>query len=288
MQFILHFLIIFSLLIESRWFDFGQLCSEPSFNESSVPWVNRPVIQQINSPNKIVHSVNYNYNNNQKDVTNNQTLKVQLPNKVVTIVVPTPSSVESFSESTSPIDFEEPISPIKPIIKNSNGFKILSEENNNKIHNIIEDDIKNRSICSDSSSSDISDEKAVSYAEIIKYTKPSKPKQSTKIKLNTLEESKRRDPIKSNRIPPSKKVSIKLPDAPFLPNNQHCAFCKNNGEEESVYRTHFVKDELGNVRCPFLSRYTCPHCKATGTKAHTISRCPLSNKNRINKFHKQQ
>jgi hypothetical protein len=152
----------------------------------------------------------------------------------------------------------------------------------------MEDDIQNGSIFSDSSRSDISDEKAISYAEIIKYPKSSKPKQSAKSKLNIIEESKRREPIKFNRIPPSKKVSIKLPDAPFLPNNQHCAFCKNNGEEESVYRTHFVKDELGNVSCPFLSRYTCPHCKATGTKAHTISRCPLSNKNRINKFHKQQ
>lgn len=210
-----------------------------------------------------------------------------MPNKVVTILNPTPSSVESFSESTSPIDFEEPITPIKIITKNNNGFKKSTEENNNKIH-IMEDDTKNGSICSDSSRSDISDEKAISYAEIIKYPKPSKPKQSAKIKLNIIEESKRRESIKSNRIPPSKKVSIKLPDAPFLPHNQHCAFCKNNGEEESVYRTHFVKDELGNVRCPFLSRYTCPHCKATGVKAHTISRCPLSNKNKINKFHKQQ
>lgn len=206
---------------------------------------------------------------------------------MVTILVPTPSSVESFSESTSPIDSEESITPIKSITKSNNGFKKLSEENNNKIH-IMEDDIKNGSICSDSSRSDISDEKTISYAEIIKYPKPSKTKQFTKSKINIIEESKRREPIKSNRIPPSKKVSIKLPDAPFLPNNQHCAFCKNNGEEESVYRTHFVKDELGNVRCPFLSRYTCPHCKATGTKAHTISRCPLNNKNRINKFHKQQ
>uniref|UniRef100_A0A2S2PMA9 Nanos 3 n=1 Tax=Schizaphis graminum TaxID=13262 RepID=A0A2S2PMA9_SCHGA len=273
---------------QSRWFDFGELYSEPCFNESTVPWTNRPLLRPIHSQNTFVHSVNYNYNNNQRDLTNSHTLKVQLPNKLVTILVPTPSSVESFSASSSPLDFEEPITPIKVMSKNNNDYKRSPEENNNKIHVLEDDDTKNSSIDSDSSRSDTTiDEKTVSYAEIIKYSKPTKPKQSEKPEYNIIEESKR-ESVKSNRIPPSKKISIKLPDAPFLPNNQHCAFCKNNGEEESVYRTHFVKDELGNVKCPFLSRYTCPHCKATGTKAHTISRCPLSNKNRINKFNKQQ
>lgn len=252
-----------------------------------MPWTNRPVLRPIHSQNTFVHSVNYNYNNNQRDLTNNNTLKVQLPNKLVTILVPTPSSVESFSASSSPLDFEEPITSLKEI-KNNNDLQKSPEENNNKIHVIEVDDTKNGSIDSDSSRSDTTiDEKTVSYAEIIKYSKPIKQKQSEKPEYIIIEESKK-ESIKSTRIPPSKKISIKLPDAPFLPNNQHCAFCKNNGEEESVYRTHFVKDELGNVKCPFLSRYTCPHCKATGTKAHTISRCPLSNKNRINKFNKQQ
>lgn len=260
----------------------------PSFNEPTVPWVNRPVL--INNPNTFVHSVNYNnYNKNQRDFINNHT-QIQSPCKLVTILVPTPSSVESSTctnTSTSPIDFEESITPIKVISKNHKDFKKLPEENNNKIHIIDNEKIKNGSISSDSSKSDTIDEKTVSYAEIIKHSKPLKSKQPTKSEFHSIEEFKK-EPIKSNRIPPSKKVSIKLPDAPFLPNNQHCAFCKNNGEEESVYRTHFVKDELGNVKCPFLSRYTCPHCKATGTKAHTISRCPLSNKNRNNKFNKQQ
>lgn len=278
-------------LTESRWYDFGQLYSESSFNESSVPWVNRPVLRPVHTQNTFVPSVNYNYNNyNQNDFSSNHnTLKVQLPNKIVTILVPTSSPVESFSASTSPLDFEETVvTPTKVILKN-NDFK-KSPEDTNKIH-AIEDDNRNGSISSNSSRSDSSDDKAVSYAEIIKHSKPpTKPKQSAKTEHNGIEESsnKKGEFIKSNRIPPSKKVSIKLPDAPFLPNNQHCAFCKNNGEEESVYRTHFVKDELGNVKCPFLSRYTCPHCKATGTKAHTISRCPLGNKNRINKFSKQQ
>lgn len=270
-----------SKLTESRWFDFGQLYSEPSFNESTNPWINRPVLHPIHTPSTFVNNINYNYNNSQRDFSNTHALKVQFPNKLVSILVPPSSSIESFSTSTSPLDFEEPVTPMS--ISISNSCKNLSEENNNKIHDIEDDYIKNGSISSESFRSDSTDEKTVSYAEIIKYSKTSKQKKSTDIK-----EPKKEVPIKTNRIPPSKKVSIKLPDAPFLPNNQHCAFCKNNGEEESVYRTHFVKDELGNVKCPFLSRYTCPHCKATGTKAHTISRCPLSSKNRIYKFNKHQ
>lgn len=191
------------------------------------------------------------------------------------------------------MDFEEPVTPIK-IISNAN-CKNSPEENNNKINVVIDDNdghdvnddiVINGSISSDSLRSDTTDERIISYAEIIKHSKPSKPKQSVKVDCNVTEKSKKGEPTKSNRIPPSKKSSIKLPDAPYLPNNQHCAFCKNNGEEESVYRTHFVKDESGNVKCPFLSMYICPQCKATGTKAHTISRCPLSNKNKVNKFNK--
>lgn len=241
----------------------------------------------MHTPNTF-HSINN--NNNQNDFVNSPTLQDQLPSELDTIIIPTPSTVESFSESTSPLDFDEPITPIKILSQNNTSCKNSPEENNNKI-NVIDDhndhdDNKNGNISSNSSRSDTTDEKIVSYAEIIKSSKPSKPKESVKAELNVIEKSKKAEPTKSNRIPPSKKVSIKLPDAPFLPNNQSCAFCKNNGEEESVYRTHFVKDELGNVKCPFLSRYICPNCKATGTKAHTISRCPLSNKNKINKFNK--
>ncbi|XP_029345765.1 uncharacterized protein LOC115034128 [Acyrthosiphon pisum] len=189
---------------KSRWFDFGELYLEPSFNEAPVPWTNRSVLQPIESPIK------------------------------------------------------------------------SAEANNNKIHVIKNDDTKSGSIDSDSSRSETSiDEKTASYAKIIKYSKPTKSKQYEKLDYNIIEKS-RKESIKSNRILLSKKISIKLPIAPFLPNNQHCAFCKNNGEEEFVYRTHFLKDELGNVKCPILSRYTCPYCSATGNKAHTISRCPFS------------
>lgn len=262
-------------LTESRWFDFGQECSEPSSQESPAPWSDYPVAQPILTPITSIQNVNYRYNIDEYDLPICFNSKVESPNE--TILVPTTNPVELRSSSTSPTHFEDPIR----ISKSNNDFEKSPEVNNNRIHNIIEDnDIKNESISSGSSRSNgINDEKTVSYAEIIKH---SKPKQYSIIKSNVEEFKKEELNNKPNRIPPSKKTSIKLPDGPFLPNYQHCAFCKNNGEDESVYRTHLVKDEWGNVKCPLLSRYTCPHCKATGSKAHTISRCP-SSKQRISK-----
>lgn len=304
----MYLLIFIFKLTESRWFDFGKIYSKPSSKDYPVPWGNCSVLTPILTPiqppiqppiqtpiqtpiqspiqtsNTFVQNADHKYNK-QNDFSNNHIRKIKSPKKLVSIQVPETSPVELCSTTSSP-NFEEPVIPIKIISKSKTDIKKLPEVNNNKIHNIIEDsDIKNGNISSDSSkSTDITDEKTVSYAEIIKH---SKPKKYLIIKSNVVKEFKKEEPIKSNKLPPSKKISIKLPDAPFLPNNQHCAFCKNNGEEETVYRTHFVKDELGNVKCPLLSRYTCPHCKATGSKAHTISRCPSNNKNRINRFNKQ-
>lgn len=31
-----------------------------------------------------------------------------------------------------------------------------------------------------------------------------------------------------------------------------CVFCKNNGEEESFYSEHILKDKDGKVQCPIL------------------------------------
>lgn len=169
---------------------------------------------------------------------------------------------------------------LKKILEKENKYlKNLGEENNNKINVIDENDIKNESISSNSSRSDITDERIVSYAEIIKCPKP---KLSVKSKIINTEKSKK-EPIKS-RVPPSKKASFTIPFTTFLPNNKYCVFCKNNGEEESVYRSHLIKDVFMNVKCPYLATYVCPHCKATGTKAHTISKCPLLiNKNKNKK-----
>ncbi|XP_014488840.1 PREDICTED: protein nanos [Dinoponera quadriceps] len=53
-----------------------------------------------------------------------------------------------------------------------------------------------------------------------------------------------------------------------------CVFCRNNGEEETYYRQHLLKDVDGRVQCPVLRAYTCPICGACGDMAHTVKYCP--------------
>lgn len=36
---------------------------------------------------------------------------------------------------------------------------------------------------------------------------------------------------------------------------RECAFCKSNGETAEFYKSHFLKDPVGRVRCPILQRY---------------------------------
>ncbi|KAG7190171.1 hypothetical protein KM043_006297 [Ampulex compressa] len=57
-----------------------------------------------------------------------------------------------------------------------------------------------------------------------------------------------------------------------------CVFCRNNGEEETYYRQHLLKDAEGRVVCPVLRAYTCPICGACGDGAHTVKYCPKSPK----------
>ena len=60
----------------------------------------------------------------------------------------------------------------------------------------------------------------------------------------------------------------------FVPPFQVCVFCRNNGESESFYTSHYLKDSEGKVTCPVLRAYTCPLCGANGDAAHTIKYCP--------------
>jgi hypothetical protein len=51
-----------------------------------------------------------------------------------------------------------------------------------------------------------------------------------------------------------------------------CKVCKDAGEPENVYSSHYVKDREGNVTCPKLKAIVCLNC---GNRGHTSSYCKV-------------
>uniref|UniRef100_A0AAZ3RNE0 Nanos-type domain-containing protein n=1 Tax=Oncorhynchus tshawytscha TaxID=74940 RepID=A0AAZ3RNE0_ONCTS len=58
------------------------------------------------------------------------------------------------------------------------------------------------------------------------------------------------------------------------PERKFCGFCKYNGQPESVFLSHSIKNQDGDMMCRYLQLSLCPLCGITGAQAATKHHCP--------------
>uniref|UniRef100_A0A6C0JX55 Nanos-type domain-containing protein n=1 Tax=viral metagenome TaxID=1070528 RepID=A0A6C0JX55_9ZZZZ len=68
----------------------------------------------------------------------------------------------------------------------------------------------------------------------------------------------------------ARNFSNNLTNSAYIPRIPCCKVCKDAGEPENIYSSHYVKDREGNVTCPKLKSIVCLNCNKRG---HTSSYC---------------
>ncbi|XP_064808999.1 nanos homolog 3-like [Oncorhynchus masou masou] len=58
------------------------------------------------------------------------------------------------------------------------------------------------------------------------------------------------------------------------PERKFCSFCKYNRQPESVFLSHSLKNQDGDMMCRYLQLSLCPLCGVTGAQAATKHHCP--------------